>query len=77
MSQYGRGEHSIVESYKNMRTSIRVNRNNDNDLTLEQKEHLTETGLDNYNNFDYIIENNDYNTLKSDVYKIISEVDYE
>ena len=66
----------IKEEFNNV-TTIRVNRNNDNELTVKQKEHLTEIGLDNYNNFDYIIENNDYNTLKSDVYKIISEVDYE
>jgi hypothetical protein len=70
-------EVEIVKNEFDNVTTIRVNRNNDNDLTLEQKEHLTETGLDNYNNFNYIIENNDYNTLKSDVYKIISEVDYE
>ena len=27
MSQYERGEHSIVESYKNMRTSLIINKN--------------------------------------------------
>jgi hypothetical protein len=34
-------------------------RDNTNDfMTEEQKNHYTEVGLDNYNNFDYIIKNN-------------------
>lgn len=38
--------------------SIRILRDNyDNGLTLEQKKHLTETNLNNYNNFDYTINN--------------------
>jgi len=58
--------------------TIRINRDNiDNNLTENQKNHITETALDNYNNFDYIIENNkDYNELKNEVIKIL-EVDYE
>ncbi len=70
-------EVEVVKKEFNYVTTIRVKRNIDNNLTLEQKEHLTETGLDDYNNFDYILENNDYNDLKENVYKIISEVDYE
>ena len=66
----------VKEEFSNV-TTIRIKRNIDNNLTLEQKEHLTEVGLDNYNNFDYIIKNNDYNTLEKEVYKIIGEVDYE
>ena len=66
----------VKEEFNNI-TTIRVERDIDNNLTLEQKEHLTEVGLDNYNNFDYIIENNNYNILEKEVYKIISEVDYE
>lgn len=57
--------------------TIRIKRNIDNNLTKKQKEHLTEVGLDNYDNFDYIIENNSYEDLEQEVYKIISEVDYE
>lgn len=66
----------VKEEFNNI-TTIRVERDIDNNLTIEQKEHLTEVGLDNYNNFDYIIDNNDYNALENEVYKIISEVDYE
>lgn len=70
-------EIEIPKKQFNNITTIRVIRNVDNTLTINEQKHLTEIGLDNYNNFDYIIENNDYETLKRDVYKIINEVDYE
>ena len=58
-------------------TTIRINNNSDNDLTLEQKKHITETALDNYTNFDYVINNtSDYDALKQSVNKIL-EVDHE
>jgi len=58
--------------------TIRINRDNiDNNLTLEQKAHLTETALDNYSNFDYIIDNNKtFEDLEKEVLKIM-EVEYE
>ena len=53
--------------------SIRVIRNNyDNKLTNEQKNHLTETNLDSYNDFDYIVNNDDNLELK--IIEILSEV---
>lgn len=59
-------------------TTIRINRDNiNNNLTLEQKSHLTETALDNYSNFDYVIDNNkDYNCLENEIIKIL-EVEHE
>lgn len=58
--------------------TIRINRENiDNNLTLEQKEHLTETALDDYSNFDYIIDNNkSFENLEKEVLKIM-EVEHE
>ena len=57
-------------------TTIRIDRNIDNKLSLVQKEHITEIGLDDYNKFDYKIENyENYDKLVSDVEKIIKEVD--
>lgn len=62
----------LKEKYPNS-TSIRVIRNNyDNKLTYEQKNHLTEVELDEYNNFDYIVNNND--DLEQGLNKILSEV---
>lgn len=60
-------------------TTIRVVRNQDNGLAIEQKNHLTETNLDNYTEFDYIIYNNDnsHKLLYQKVYQILDEVDYE
>ena len=63
---------ALKEKYPNS-VSIRVIRNNyDNKLTDEEKKHLTEVVLDNYNNFDYIIENNE--NLEEKIKKILSEV---
>ena len=58
--------------------TIRINRENiDNNLTDNQKNHITETALDNYNNFDYIVDNNKtYEDLEKEIIKIL-EVDYE
>ena len=51
--------------------TIRIN-GKDNDLTLEQKNHITETDLDNYK-FDYVIDNT--NNTKDEVLKILGEID--
>lgn len=53
--------------------SIRVIRNNyKNNLTEEQKNHLTETDLDEFNDFDYVVEND--KNLEDKINKILSEV---
>lgn len=56
--------------------SIRINRTNyDNKLTLNQKEHITETGLNDYYNFDYTINNQgNYEELLKEVEKVLNEV---
>lgn len=57
---------------------IRIIRDSyENNLTNNQKKHITETGLDNYNNFDYIVKNDDLNKLKEDINSILDEVNYE
>ena len=53
--------------------TIRIN-GKDNDLTDKQKNHITETDLDNYN-FDYVIDNKDTNKTKKEVLKILGEID--
>ena len=64
---------SIKEKYENS-ISIRINRNDDNNLTKNQKNHITETGLDNYNNFDYIVSNNNYKELVDKIENILRKV---
>ena len=39
-------------------TAIRILNDNVNDLTETERKHITETGLDTYKDFDYIINNN-------------------
>jgi len=59
-------------------TAIRVNRNKENNLTLNQKQHITETNLDNYQNFDYVLENDeDYDKLVIDTKRILKEANNE
>lgn len=54
---------------------IRVNRPNfDNGLTEEQKKHRTETDLDDYENYDYVIENDgNLEELNKKIIKIIKQ----
>ena len=47
-------EIEIPKKYFNV-TTIRIN-NSNNNLTNEQKNHITETNLDNYEHFDYVID---------------------
>lgn len=69
-------EIEIPKQKLNNVTTIRINRDIDNNLTEKQKSHITETALDNYTDFDYIVENKDYETLEKEILKIL-EVEYE
>lgn len=55
--------------------NILVKRPNfDNNLTNNEKKHITETGLDNYSNYKYVIDNNSsLNELKKKITNIIRE----
>ena len=52
--------------------TIRIN-GKDNDLTQKQKNHITETDLDDYK-FDYVINNIDVNKTKDEVLKILGGI---
>lgn len=55
--------------------SIRIERKEDNNLSIEQKVHITEVGLDEYSDFDYVIENNGTEKeLESKIYEILKGV---
>ena len=55
--------------------SIRISRNNiNNGLSDDEKNHITEIGLNDYNNFDYYIENNDIKNLEDQVENILRMV---
>lgn len=68
---------SVKEKFDNVVT-IKVQRINfDTDLTSNQQQHLTETAMDNYNDFDYVIINDTLEKLKEDIYKIYEEEEHE
>ena len=66
----------IKESFKNV-ISIKILRENfESELSNEQMQHATETALDNYDNYDYIIKNNgSLEELDENVIDILKEVD--
>ena len=39
--------------------------------------HITETALENYNNFDYIVFNDNYDKLINQIEAVLRSVDYE
>ena len=73
-----------IENWKDINIpsiSVRVNRydNNlepfDNKLSKEQKEHISETALDNYDKFDYIVKNITETDLHAEASKIYKELE--
>lgn len=55
-------------------TVIRIERNStENGLNEIQKQHITETALDHYHEFDYVICNDNYQNLQNQVYSILKE----
>ena len=64
----------IKEKFSNV-ISVGIYRNNyDNNLTLKPKNDITETSLDNYNKYDYIINNDNINELKNRVKDIVLDI---
>lgn len=65
----------IKEKYKNV-TSIKVTSKRNNNMTASEKNHITETSLDNYNdtNFNYIINNDNLDDLEEKIKTIYKEI---
>lgn len=71
-------EIDIIKTKFNKVYAIKLVRNNyDDGLTIKEKKHSTETDLDNYNKFDYVVENKTIDKLREDITKIIKEIDHE
>lgn len=59
-------------------TVIRVNRlNNQNHLTAKQKMHITETALDNYAQYDYLLESDSLEMLKIKIEEMLKNMEVE
>lgn len=65
---------NIRNSFENVRT-IKLLGQENKKLTAFQKNHASEVGLENYNNYDYIVDNNGtLDDLKNKIENILSEV---
>ena len=62
----------LKEKYPNIKTILLTNKQ-DNKLTNKEKNHQTEIDLDDYKDFDYIVENKDMKSLKLEALKIVED----
>lgn len=66
------------QTFENVTTIRIINPNLETPLSISEQKHLSETGLDNYNNYDYIIINDqDIKELETKILNMIKEVDNE
>ena len=65
----------LKENYKDSKVIRVIRENYKNGLTLSENNHLTETDLDDYDNFDYVVKNTDnLSNLKKDIEDILRSV---
>lgn len=72
----GRLKSEIIElkmRYPNIKTIHLKRENYDNTLTKKEEKHITERDLDDYDDFDFEIENKGYETLEENAEKIVEE----
>ena len=62
---------SIKDKYDDVVTIKLIRRNYNDELTAEEEEHITEQEIKNYNDFDYIIENDNIDDLKRSSLEIV------
>ena len=62
----------LKEKYPSIKTILLTNKK-DNKLTNKEKNHQTEIDLDDYQNFDYIVENRDMESLKLEALNIVED----
>ena len=65
----------IKDNYDDVYSFYIENQFAKSNLTAEQLSHITETALEGYENFDYVIANEDLNTLKDKVFKILDGIE--
>lgn len=62
-------------TYDNVHAICVINQFQASHLTIEEQAHISETALETYQDFDYVIVNDDKNTLKDKVFKILEGID--
>ena len=61
----------IKENYDNVYSIYVENQFSQSNLTVEQQSHITETALEDYNEFDYILANDKLENLKDKIFKYL------
>lgn len=61
----------IKKNYDNVYAIYVVNQFANSKLTVEQQSHITETALENYDEFDYTLANDTFDSLKDKVFKYL------
>jgi len=64
---------SIKKKYQDVVTIKLERKNYDNMLTEEEANHITEKEIDNYNDFDYVIENEGLKSLKDSALELVRD----
>lgn len=64
----------IKNAFDNVYAIYVVNQFSESKLTLKQQAHITENALEDYNDFDYVIANDELDKLREKVFKILDEV---
>lgn len=67
-------EMEAMKSYYLRCYTIYISSNKENKLTPEEKNHITETELDGYNEYDFELEYVDDEQIKNDVYQMLEKI---
>ncbi len=67
----------LKENYDEVYSLLVVNQFAQSKLTIKQQAHITETALENYNEFDYTFANDNLQVLKDKVFKYLEMVENE
>lgn len=67
----------LKENYDEVYSLLVVNQFAQSKLTIKQQSHITETALENYNEFDYTFANDNLQVLKDKVFKYLEMVENE
>lgn len=65
----------IKENFDDVTSILVINQFGMSKLTVKQQAHITETALDDYDEFDYIIANDDIKVTKDKVFKILEGIE--
>ena len=66
---------NLKENFENVYSICVENQFSPSKLSLEQQAHITETALENYDDFDYIVANDSLDTLKDKIFNFLEGIE--